>query len=283
LRELLPAGRRPARGLWAAGCRAVNRLPGLRLDPLAPFRAAIAWNARALEAMVPTPAFVDVALERVIHSVPRYGDIYARVEREPSDRPEVVFLGRVTPYKGLAIAIEALGLLRERHGIAARLEVIGPEEPDHGRELRALARRLGLEAEVGWRGPLTPEQAAAALARAHAIVVPSDWEEPFPLVTIEAALARVPIVAADVGGIGEGMHDEEHALLFPRGDPAAAATALARALQDGEGTAARVRRAFERAQDFRLGPYLDAQERFVVDALEALAAGGRAPLRSSLR
>ncbi len=33
LRELLPARRGPARAAWAAGCRALNALPGLRLQP----------------------------------------------------------------------------------------------------------------------------------------------------------------------------------------------------------------------------------------------------------
>src|SRR4029077_7882486 len=133
---------------------------------------------------------------------------------------------------------------------------------------------LNVAAAIEWRGQVTPEQAALALARAHALIVPSVWEEPFPLVTIEGALARIPLVAADVGGIGEGMHDEEHALLFARGDARAAAAALTRTLRDeGAETLARVTRAHEHAQAFRLGPYLDAQERFVEDAYAALRGG----------
>ena len=113
------------------------------------------------------------------------------------------------------------------------------------------------------------------------MIVPSTWREPFPLVTIEAGLARVPIVASDVGGIGEGMHDEEHALLFAPGDAEAAAAALARTLRESEQTAARVARAHDRAQEFRLAPYLDEQERFVADALEALShASERTPVNS---
>jgi hypothetical protein len=65
------------------------------------------------------------------------------------------------------------------------------------------------------------------------------------------------------------MHDEEHALLFPRGDARAAAAALARVIKEPEATAARVERALARAQQFRLGPYLEQQERFVIDALAA--------------
>lgn len=273
MRELLPGRRGPARAAWAAGCRALNRLPSLRLEPLAPLRAAISWNSQALERMVATPPFVAPALERVGHSVPRYGDLYEQVVRDPAPEPEIVFLGRVTPYKGLSVAIEALALLRSEHGIAATLAVIGPQDAAHGAQMRELARRLGVAEAIDWRGQLEPEQAAAALGRAHALIVPSVWDEPFPLVTIEGALARVPLVASDVGGIGEGMHDEEHALLFARGDAAGAAAALARTIDETAQTAARVTRAYERAQDFRIGPYLDAQERFVLDAWEVLRDG----------
>jgi glycosyltransferase involved in cell wall biosynthesis len=261
----------------------LNARPALRLAPAAPVRAAISWNSEAIRRMVPTPQFVEAALERVGHSVPRYGDLYAAVERAPARIPEIVFLGRVTPYKGLDVAIEALARLRSAHAVQATLTVVGPEDPAHGRELRALAGRLGVADAITWRGQQPPEEAAAALASAHALIVPSTWDEPFPLVTIEGALARVPIVASDVGGIGEGMHDEEHALLFDRGDAEGAARALTRVLGGGAETAARVARAHQRAQAFRIGAYLDEQERFVLDALAAQSAGSdgrRAPLAS---
>jgi glycosyltransferase involved in cell wall biosynthesis len=257
---------------WAAGCRALNRLPALRMVPLAPFQAAISWNSESLERMVEVPQFIEPVLERVGHSVPRYGDLYDEVVRAPAPTPEIVFLGRVTPYKGLFVAIEALSLLRSQRSIEATLVVVGPEDPGHGAEMRRLAERLGVADALQWRGQQTPQQAAAALARAHALIVPSVWDEPFPLVTIEGALARVPLVASDVGGIGEGMHDEEHALLFARADAAGAAAALERVLVEGEQAAARVQRAYERAQAFRIGPYLDEQERFVEDAVAAFRA-----------
>jgi glycosyltransferase involved in cell wall biosynthesis len=271
MRELLPADRGPARAAWAAGARALNRLPSLRLDPQGPVRAAISWNSEAIRRMVPTPPFIEPVLERVGHSVPRYGDLYVDVVRAPSPQPNLVFLGRVTPYKGLSVAIEALALLRSTYGLEATLTVVGPEDGDYAAEMRALVERLGVAEAVRWRGPTPPKQVADLLAGAAALIVPSTWEEPFPLVTIEAALARVPIVASDVGGVSEGMHDEEHALLFARGDAAGAAAALDRTLREDEQTSARVGRAFERAQRmFRLRPYLEEQERFVLDALAAL-------------
>ena len=263
LRELAPARRGPGRTMWSLGCRALNALPPLRLDPLAPARAGISWASAALQRLVEVPRFLEPTLERVCHPVPRYGDLYAQSVRHPATEPEVVFLGRVTPYKGLGVALEAVALLQSQYRLASRLIVVGPEDTRYGTEMRRLASRLGVSEQVSWRGAGTPEQAVAALSRAHALIVPSTWQDPFPLVPIEGAFARVPIVASDVGGISEGMHDEEHALLFPAGDASAAASALARTLSDREGTAARVRRARKRAEQFRLGPYLDRQERFV--------------------
>jgi|HubBroStandDraft_2_1064218.scaffolds.fasta_scaffold00293_3 glycosyltransferase involved in cell wall biosynthesis len=280
MRELLPARRTPARAAWAAGCRTLNRLSALRLEPTAPMRTAISWNSEAIRRLVPMPPFVEPVLERVGHSVPRHGDLYAAVVREPAPEPEIMFIGRVTPYKGISVAIEALALLRSEHDIRARLVVVGPEDSEHGAEMRELAERLGVTDAVIWRGSSSPEQVAAGLSRAHALIVPSVWEEPFPLVTIEGALAHVPLVASDVGGIGEGMHDEQHALLFARGDARMAAAALARTFTEAEQTAARVERARERAQIFRIGAYLDEQEQFVSDAHAALITENRPARRT---
>jgi glycosyltransferase involved in cell wall biosynthesis len=284
MRELLPARRGPARAAWAAGCRALNLLPALRLRPTAPLRTAISWNSEAMRRMAPAPAFVESVLERISHPVPPSGELYAGIVRKPAGEPlgeqavasagepEIVFLGRVTPYKGVAVALEALALLHSEHGIQARLVVAGPEDAPHGADMRRLAERLGISGSVSWRGQQTPEAVAALLAQAHVLLVPSTWDEPFGLVTIEGAFARVPVVAADVGGISEGLRDEQHALLFARGDANAAAAALARTLREPEQSAARVRRAYERAQAFRLEPYLEQQERFVLDAHAALRA-----------
>jgi glycosyltransferase involved in cell wall biosynthesis len=282
MRELLPAERGPARAAWSLGCRALNALPELRLDPNRRFRTAISWNSEAIRRMAGLPPLAEPVLERVGHSVPRHGDRYEQVVRAPAPEPEIAFLGRVTPYKGVGVAIEALALLASAHDVRARLVVAGPEDADHGAELRALAERLGVAGQVDWLGQIGPEQVADVLARTHALIVPSVWQEPFPLVTIEGALARVPLVASDVGGIGEGMHDEEHALLFAASDAAGAATALARTLAEREQTAARVERAYARAQEFRLDAYLDEQERFAEDAFAALTGGGgsgAAPIR----
>jgi glycosyltransferase involved in cell wall biosynthesis len=279
LRELLPGERHPSRSAWAGVCRAVNLLPMLRIDPTAPLQTAISWNSEAMRRMARVPPFIDPVLERTEHAVPPHGDLYAEVRRQrTTENDEIVFLGRIVPEKGLEVAIEALALLGSQEHIDAELLVAGPDEHGHGQALRALAGQLGVAQQVRWLGALEPDAIASMLARASAMIVPSTWDEPLGLVAIEGALARLPVVASDVGGIGEALHDEDHALLFPRGDASAAAAALARTLREVEPTAARVQRAFERAQAFRLGPYLAGQESFVTAAHEVLQST-RGPTR----
>lgn len=272
LRELLPDDRRIARAVWARLCRGVNHLPDLRLDPLAPTPMAISWNSFAIARMAPAPPFVTPVLEEMLHSVPRWGDVFASVVPRPDPgRNDVVFVGRVTPVKGVGVAIEAVAALRAGAAPNARLVVIGPEDTDHGAALRARSAQLGIAEAIVWRGALPAEQTAHALADADALIVPSLWDEPFPLVTIEGALARVPIVAADVGGISEGVRDEDHALLFERGDAAGAARALTRVLTETAATGERIARARAHAERYRIGPYLDRQAAFVTQAQAALS------------
>ncbi|HLI32026.1 MAG TPA: glycosyltransferase [Solirubrobacteraceae bacterium] len=270
MRELMPADRGAARRVWSLLCRAVNRLPFMQLKPAVPIRAAISWNSEAIRAMSGSPPVIEAVMERVGHSVPLHGDLYAAVQRSPAPDPEILFLGRVTAYKGVSVAIEALAILRSRLGLEGRLRVVGPLDSHYALQMRRLAEQRGLSAAVSFEGPAGPAEIASAFARAAALIVPSLWREPFPLVTIEGALAGVPVVASDVGGIAEGLQDQEHALLFPPGDAERAAAALARLIRMPEETEARVRRARARAEDFRLGPYLDAQEQFVIDAQAAL-------------
>ncbi|HET9102967.1 MAG TPA: glycosyltransferase family 4 protein [Solirubrobacteraceae bacterium] len=270
LRELIPGRRAAPRAAWATVCRAVNRHPSLRLEPLAPVRLAISWNSAAIRRMAPAPAFVDIVLEETQHSVPRWGDLFDGVVRRPGPGREIVFVGRVTPYKGVDVAIEALARLRSGPVADARLTVIGPEDGDHGDQLRRRAQELGVGSAITWLGPQTPTATADALAGAAALIVPSVWDEPFPLVTIEGALARVAVVASDVGGVAEGLRDEEHALLFARRDADGAARALARVFTEPQASAERVRRAYAHAQRYRLAPYLDEQVAFVTRAHRAL-------------
>lgn len=260
------AGRRRA---WSRLARLLNRLPGLRVDLDTPYPAALVWNSQALRELSPPPPFVLPCLERVIHPASENERVFAGVERVPAPTPTIAFVGRLEPEKAPDVAVRALALLRERHGFDARLLVIGGGEPAARRELEALIDSLGLRERVQLRGRLGAEGVAAALSQAHAIVVPSRWQEPFGLVCLEAALARVPVIAARSGGMPEMLEDGREALFFEIDDVAACASALAFTLSDPEAASERAERARVRVREYSLDRYRERYERFVEDALAA--------------
>ncbi len=140
----------------------------------------------------------------------------------------LLYVGRLADKKGVDVLIEALARIP-----GARLEVIGdgPDRP----ALEALVDRLGLGDRVSFRGRQPKAEVLSALARAHIAVIPSrvgaDGDmEGTPVVLCEAMAAGVPVVASDIGGLGECLDDGRTGLLVPPGDVDALATVLDKAL-----------------------------------------------------
>ena len=185
-------------------------------------------------------------------------DLWLGLERRPpSQPPTIAFVGRLEEQKGPSVAYRALAALRDRHGIDAQLKLAGRGSPTKLLLLERLAKELGIEEQRGAaRAPRSCRRGVAP-AGSSALLVPSTWQEPFGLVLIEAALARVPVVGSRSGGMPEALEEDAHALFFPIGDAAACADALARVLTDAPETDARTARAFDhasRAQLKRLRP-----------------------------
>jgi glycosyltransferase involved in cell wall biosynthesis len=268
-RHLRPGERGP-RGAWAAGMRAVNRLPPLRIDPDRRVPGAIAWVSHALRDLTPVPAAVEPVHEEVLYAATPHGDRFAEIERRPAADTTIAFVGRLEPAKGADVVLRALALLGERHGVEARLVLAGPGSDGDRARLGTLAAQLGVAGRVTLPGPLDFPALAELLGGAAAWVIPSVWDEPAPLVCTEAALARVPAVLSRVGGIPEMLHDGEHALFFERSDHDGCADRLAETLGDPEATAARVERAHARGRELMHAPYLAAMDRFLEVSLAAL-------------
>jgi glycosyltransferase involved in cell wall biosynthesis len=204
---------------WAAGQLARLGVPGDRLDVLAHYLPAeeLAGGSRAHQG--------------------RY----------------VLAAGRLSPEKGLDVAIEAAALAAVPLWIAGD----GPQAP----ELAALARSL--DAPVQLLGQVPRAEMPALLRGAAALVLSSRSHEFSPFSVLEAMGSAVPVVATRSGGVPELVGEERCVAL---GDAHALADRL-RALwsdpalrrEDGEQLLARVRA--QHSEERYLGDLLGIYER----------------------
>ena len=130
-----------------------------------------------------------------------------------SQRPALVFLGRLVSAKGVRVLIQAAKILQERNHIFHLLIIgDGPERAS----LELVVRDSELGARVQFLGKLGKEQLEAALSGATAVVVPSLGGEVFGLVVAECMARGLPVVASDLGAFAEVMGDA--GIVFRNGD-----------------------------------------------------------------
>lgn len=143
--------------------------------------------------------------------------------------PMVLYLGKLTPRKGVDHLVDAMARLETPD---ATLVVAGN---DMGVQA-ALERRVR-EQELGDRvrflGLVTGPARLGALADADVLVYPST-QEIFGLVPFEGLLCGTPAVVTDDCGCGELVSDARAGELVRYGDPGALARALDRMLSDPE-------------------------------------------------
>jgi glycosyltransferase involved in cell wall biosynthesis len=127
------------------------------------------------------------------------------------------FFGSVNPQKGLEILISAF---RQYHAEGFRLVVRGNMQhfPKYAKRVRGFAE---LDPRITFLGPYGPGGLAAALSSIDVLVVPSVWYENTPFVVLEAFRAGRPVIASDLGGLSEIVHDGVNGRTFRAGDPGA--------------------------------------------------------------
>lgn len=132
-------------------------------------------------------------------------------------------VGRLVPQKGLDVLLRAIAEVP-----AARAILVG--QGDEEARLYTLAHELGVADRVSFLGWV--DDPRRLLPSFDVFALPSRFEG-FPLAVLEAQLAGVPVVAADVGSVGEAVIHDRTGLLVPPDDPQALAMALNALLSDG--------------------------------------------------
>ncbi|HVM18172.1 MAG TPA: glycosyltransferase family 4 protein [Gaiellaceae bacterium] len=215
-----------------------------------PLARAVLRRARLV--VCASSALADAARElgaREVRMIPT-GVELPEEAREEAEPPEVLYVGRLSPEKGVLELVEAMRGLD-----GARLVVAG-DGPLRDRVPEALG--------------FVPHDALGELYRRAAVVACPSRREGYGMACAEAMAHGKPVVAGAVGGLLDLVADGETGVLVPPGDADALRDALRRLLADAElrrrlGAAAR-----ERARE-RLS--LEATAAATIDAYRAATRG----------
>ena len=134
----------------------------------------------------------------------------------------ILMASRFGRQKDHATLLRALALLQSK-GLMPRLALAGGGKQRQRRAMEALARGLGLDAQVNFLGQVAdmPE----LLARQRIFVLCTHYEG-MPLALVEAMAAGCACIGSDVVGVREVISHGRTGLLVPEGDAQALADAL---------------------------------------------------------
>lgn len=151
--------------------------------------------------------------------------IVPRLERALSSPPRLVYAGRLSPEKGVADLIDALGLVARDHDAPQpHLTILGGGGERASLERRALA--LGCHERVTFAGQVDRAALSSALDAADVCVQPS-LTEGFSKAWLDAMAHGLPVLASNVGAASAVIGtDGERGWLVPPGDSRSLASAI---------------------------------------------------------
>ena len=199
---------------------ALYRRTGPRSYPLA--QAAIV-RSRAYAESAPSLQLVPRRRWRIVPNGIDPKQFCAEGPRR-GDRSELLFVGRLVPYKGLDILLQAMARIHPR----PHLTVVG--DGPLRKTLEERAQHLYLD--VDFLGRVPDEQLPALYRGAAATVLPSvNRQEAFGIALVESMACGTPVVASDLPGVGDV--GRSGGLVAPPGDIDALALQLRRILDPG--------------------------------------------------
>ncbi len=136
----------------------------------------------------------------------------------------LLFVGRLTAEKGVRTLLDALDRLAER---APSTVLLGD-----GPLASEVAERVEALSTTTWLGQVSAAEVARRMGEAAALVVPSEWPEPFGRVAVEALARGTPVIAARSGALPELVDHGRTGRLFTSGDADALASEIEGLFED---------------------------------------------------
>lgn len=154
--------------------------------------------------------------------IPNFSGTSAAENRGQADRDGVTFLGRLTPEKGVEDLLDAAKLLPN-----VRFRIVG-DGP-----LKEVVRRAAREFEnVEYVGFVSKNEGGKLIGSSLACLMPSIWEDPGPLTSLEAMAEGTPVICYPMGGVAEYVADAGAGLVCSEANPESLVRSIRRLIEE---------------------------------------------------
>ena len=173
------------------------------------------WGARKLPSILGRPVEnITKGVDSVLFS-PEGPSV--RQELAVGDAPVVLCVSRLVPIKNVALFVDAMAVARHRwpnlHAVVVGDGPLGPAVTQR-------AAALGMSGAIRFAGYVAQHDLPRWYRAADLFVLSSDFDNS-PNVVLEAMASGLPVVATDVGGVGEFVDAPGGGALVPKGDASA--------------------------------------------------------------
>ncbi|NJO15548.1 MAG: glycosyltransferase [Thioploca sp.] len=139
----------------------------------------------------------------------------------------IVFVGRLVPFKGVPLLLEALAQLKDKFPLLLTIIGEGPLQ----KKWQTQSEQLHLNKIVTWYGTASRTQVVAQIQAAHVLCLPS-VRESGGAVLLEAMACARPVIAIAFGGPAEIVDDTVGHTIPPHGGATVVVEALTKCFQD---------------------------------------------------
>ncbi len=144
-------------------------------------------------------------------------------------RPVILYIGQLKRRKGFDVLVEAMPYILSVYPMATFVFV--SHYGSGGRELEAMASRLGTLSHLRVLGPVSEDVKVSLMRTADVFVLPTRYEG-FGLPLLEAMVEGCPVVSSDVPAVNELVKHGWNGVLVPPNDAMALAAAVDKLLVD---------------------------------------------------
>lgn len=160
--------------------------------------------------------------EQKVNVVPTFTLASAGTEKADTNKPYALYLGRISPEKGVDLLVKAASRNKE-----IRLKITGKIDDDYSVSIIDAAKDMKLGERIEFVGFAKGEEKERLIDEAACVLCPSIWYENMPNAVLEAYAHGKPVIAFNIGCMSELVDDGSTGSLLPLADIDALGGAIA--------------------------------------------------------